>query len=137
MQFNLFYKQYDCKLSLSAIKSFEESTGKSLLGTLTDLMLCSITCKHEGVSVMETVVRLSNIVTETQAAQIFYCLAKQSNKALTIDEIEDAVFHAGVIPSTDDNDDREPYPAVLCKLAVDANEYHNSIAKEKKLSARS
>ena len=132
MRIKLFYKDYDCKLSLAAIKMFKESTGKDLLGTLTAIMECFITSKQSGESIMQRIVGVSNVINQIDAAQLFYCLAKQSNKAITIAEIEDAVFHAGVMPSVDDNDDREPYQVVMYKLAMDANDYHNSLASGKK-----
>jgi len=132
MRIKLFYKDYDCKLNLAAIKMFKESTGKDLLGTLTAVMECFITSNGNGESVMQRIVGVSNVIDQIDASQLFYCLIKQSNKAVTLAEIEDAVFHSGVLPSIDDGDDREPYQAVLYKLAIDANEYHNTLANEKK-----
>lgn len=132
MQFKLFYKEYDCKPSLAAIKMFREATGLDLWSSLTKYMVCYTECRRDGVNIAEMLSRLAQVLDFIQSSQLLYCLGKQSNKSLTISEIEDAMFHAGILPSNDESDLCEPYPIIIYKLALDVNEYHVSLSAEKK-----
>ena len=132
MQFKLFYKEYDCKPSLAAIKLFKEATGLDLWSSLTKYMVCFTESRRDKESVAELLSKLAHVLDFVQAAQLLYCLGKQSNSALTISEIEDAMFHAGILPSSDESDLCEPYPYVIYRLALDINDYHASLSAEKK-----
>ena len=132
MEFKLFYKSYDYKPSLKAMKQFKESTGKDLWATLLRFMVTFTNSRNGGDSVAELLEKLSGVVDFVDAAQLFYALAKQENKSITIDEIEDAMFHAGILPSHDEHDYSEPYPFVLYQVALEVQEYHRTIASEKK-----
>ena len=131
MEFKLFYKVYSYKPNLRSIKQFKEATGLDLWSTLTDFMGVFIACRAEDVSVSDTMKRLAAVIGFVDAAQLFYCLAKQDT-ALTIDEIEDAMFHAGILPSDSETDLKEPYPFVIYQLCVDIHNYHAGLTKEEK-----
>lgn len=131
MEFKLFYKVYNYKSNLRAIKQFKESTGLDLWATLTDFMGTYIKCRNDGVSVSDMLKQLSGIIGFVDAAQLFYCLAKQDS-SLTIDEIEDAMFHAGIFPNDNDNDMSQPYTMVLYQICLDVHNYHSELAKEEK-----
>ena len=137
MEFKLFYKSYDYKPSLAAIKQFKEATGLDLWASLIKYMVCFTESRKSGESIGDMMFKLSGVVDFVQASQLLYCMAKQSNSALSIDEIEDAMFHAGILPSETEGDLCEPYPIVIYKMALDVQEYHSSLSKEKKPVAHS
>ncbi len=137
MDFKLFYKSYDFKPSLSAIKTFREATGLDLWASLIKYMVCFIDSKNNKDSVGDMIFNLSKVLDWVQASQLLYCLAKQSNNAVTIEEIEDAMYHAGITPNNEDSDLCEPYPLIIYKIAVDVQEYHSSLSKQKKPAAHS
>lgn len=132
MQFKLCYKSYDCKPSLGAMKAFKDATGLDMWSTLVRYMGTFTSSVAEGLPIEVALERLAGILDFVNSAQLFYCIAKQSNSVLTIDEIEDAMFHVGILKSERDSDMSEPYPFVMYKLALDVNEYHMQLAKETK-----
>ena len=132
MEFKLFYKSYNYKPSLSAVKQFKEATGNDLWSTLLRYMVAFTNSRKSGESVADTLSKLSDVVGFVESAQLFYCLAKQENKALTLSEIEDAMFHAGILPNQEDTDMCEPYPFVLYQIALDVITYHGTLSSEKK-----
>ncbi len=131
MEFKLFYKSYSYKPCLRAIKEFKESTGLDLWATLTEYVGVFAKCRQDGVSVSETMSRLAKVVSFVESAQLFYCLAKQES-SVSIDEIEDAMFHAGILPSEREHDMGEPYPFVLYLVAAEIQEYHAQLTKNAK-----
>jgi len=137
MEFKLFYKSYEYKPSLDSIKRFKEATGKDLWSSLIKYMVCFVDARKNGDSISEMMHKLADVLDFVEASQVFYCLAKQSIPTLTIDEIEDAMFHAGILPNDSQSGMCEPYPLVLYKIALDVQDYHHSLANEKKPSADS
>jgi hypothetical protein len=137
MEFKLFYKSYDYKPSLAAIKQFKEATGLDLWSSLIKYMVCFTQSRANSDSVGDMIHKLSSVLDFVQSAQLFYCLAKQSNSRLSIDEIEDAMFHAGILPSNEDTGLCEPYPIIMYKIALDVQEYHATLSNEKKPQAHS
>jgi len=131
MHFKLCYKKYEYKPSLKAIKEFKEATGLDMWGTLSKYMDAYLQCHRENISVTDMLYELSKVIDFVDAAQLFYCLAKQS-ASVTIDEIEDAMFHAGILPTQADGDMGEPYPIILYMLALDVNKYHETVRAETK-----
>jgi hypothetical protein len=132
MDFKLFYKSYDYKPSLAAIKQFKEATGLDLWASLIKYMVCFTESRSSGDSIGDMIHKLSNVLDFVQSAQLFYCLAKQSNSKLNVDEIEDAMFHAGILPNSEETGLCEPYPIILYNIALDVQGYHASLATEKK-----
>ena len=88
--------------------------------------------QKENLPIGDRLYNLSQVLDFVDSAQLFYCLAKQSNSSVTIDEIEDAMFHAGILESKRDGDMSEPYPFVLYQLALSVYEYHEQLAKDTK-----
>lgn len=134
MHFKLAYKSYECKPSLAAMKSFKEATGLDLWSTLIRYMTVFVNASRTGETLDKTLAELSAVVDFVDAAQLFFCIAKQNNKSLTIDEIEDAMFHAGILKSDRADDMGEPYPFVMYQLALDVHNYHEQLAKTTKKS---
>jgi hypothetical protein len=132
MLFKLCYKSYDFKPSLAAMKQFKDATGLDLWTTLIRYMGSFSNSQSNGLSLADTLYELSNIIGFVDSAQLFFCVAKQSSKSITIEEIEDAMFHAGMLKSDRDSDMSEPYPFVLYQLALDVYEYHAQLSKNTK-----
>jgi len=131
MHFKLCYKKYEYKPSLKAIKEFKEATGLDMWGTLGKYMDAYLKCHAEKLSITDMLYELSKVIDFVDAAQLFYCLAKQSS-GVSIDEIEDAMFHAGILPTKIDNGMGEPYPIILYMVALDINKYHETVRAETK-----
>ena len=132
MEFKLFYKSYDFKASVHAVKQFKQTTDLDLWSTLLRNMVTYTNSRKAGDSVADTLSKLSEIIGFVESAQLFYCIAKQENKTITLDEIEDGMYHAGILPSQEEHDLAEPYPLVLYKVALDVISYHSTLAVEKK-----
>lgn len=132
MHFKLCFKSYEYKPSLKSMKEFKEATGLDLWSSLAKYMVEFSKARLDGCSVSETLHRLAEVLDFVNCAQLFYCLAKQESKSLTINEIEDAMYNAGILPSERDDDMSEPYPFVMYALALQVQEYHNSLAKDLK-----
>lgn len=130
MKFKLCYKEYDCKISLGAMKRFKEATGKDLWHVLTSFIIEYSERNDE--SIMKTCSHMYGVCSFDTAANLFYSLAKECNSALTIEEIEDAMFHVGWLPTDRDGDMSEPWPMVMVLLAADVNKYFNEITLKKK-----
>ena len=138
MKFTLFYKDYSFKPTLSAMKEFKESTGKDLWASLMGYISVYTSCaKSTDKNVADMLILLADVLDFVEAAQLFYCLAKQENNSLTLQEIEDAMFHAGILKNNEAGNKAEPYTIVLYQLALQINEYHNQLHSEKKPKASS
>lgn len=130
MEFKLCYKPYDCKMSLGAMKAFKEATGRDLWGTLIEFIL--VYHDGKGLSVFDLCRRLYQTVDFETGSQAFYCMAKECNKNLSLDEIQDGMFHVGWRPSERPDDMSEPWPIILVQLAMDVDQYFTELASEKK-----
>lgn len=135
MKFNLCYKDYPCKMSLEAMKEFEESTGKCLWNTLIKFIERFQSSRSNGDSIATTLAKVGAVASFSDCAQMFYCMAKQCNSQLKISEIEDAMYHSGMFPSDDLK--MQPYQFVMSALSVDVLEYLKEINAEKKKQAAS
>ena len=129
--FKLCYKEYEYKPSLKAIKDFKEATGLDMWGVLSKYMSTYLKCRAEGVPLTDMLNELAKVIDFVDSAVLFHCLAKQSS-SVSIDEIEDAMFHAGILPTEADSDMSEPYPMVIYMLALDINKYHETVRAETK-----
>ena len=137
MIFRLCFKDYKFKPSIKAMKDFKEATGKDLWSSLVAYMGTFTNSRASDDSVADTMAKLAQVLDFTDAAILFYCLAVQENKALQLAEIEDACFHAGILPSQRADDMSEPYPFVLYRLALDVQKYHveETLDEKKTLAA--
>lgn len=139
MKFRLCYKDYEYKPTLSALKRFKSSTGLDLWGVCAKYMdvytnsrkaIVTDGNKSHTDSVQETIYKLSKVLDFVDAAQFLYCLTIDSG--VTIDEIEDGMFHAGILPSERDHDMSEPYPFVIYLVCTDIILEHVKLTELKK-----
>ena len=117
-------------MSLGAMRRFKEATGKGLWSFLQGHINNYI--KVSGGSVFDVCHKLHELSDFDDAAQAFYCMAKECNSHLTLDEIEDAMFHVGWRPSERDDDMSDPYCIVLYQLALDVDASFEEIVSKKK-----
>lgn len=135
MRFRLFFKDYDCKFNLKSMKQFEEATGKDLWPSLMLYIHTFSVNQDQGTLVL--IDKLSKVLTFSEAAHAFHCLASQCNSKVTIEEIEDAMFHAGIRPSERHDDMSEPWPLIMYRLCIDIDNYHTKAIQAKKPAADS
>ena len=133
MKFTLCYKDYPCRMSLAAMKEFEEATGKCLWSTLILFIDSFQGSRANGDSISATLAKVGRVASFSDCASLLYFMAKQENSHLKIEEIEDAMFHAGLFPSEDLK--MQPYQFVVSSLSVQVLEYLKEINEEKKKQA--
>ena len=76
--------------------------------------------------------KVGGVTSFNDCANILYCMAKQNNH-LTLDEIEDGMFHSGLFPSEDMK--MQPYQMVVSSVSIQVLGYMKAINEEKKLEA--
>lgn len=129
--FQLCYKKYEYKTSFKASKDFKDSTGLDLWGVLLDYVDCYIESMADGNNTAKTLSRLSKVIDKVDASHLFHSLAKQCG-SVSLEEIQDAMEHAGILPTDVDNGMGEPYPIVLYMLALEIIDYHKKQRSEAK-----
>lgn len=130
MQFKLAYKSYDYKPTWNAFRSFQEDTGESMLGLLYGYV--GIWQQLEDHNQCEAVSKVLNYCPEILGSKIFYYLAKECNSHLTLEEIQDAVFHtSGEIPKESDSM-ANPWYLILVSVASDVIKVMTDNALKKK-----
>lgn len=131
MALKLCYKEYPYKMSLAAMKQFKQATGQDLWCTLLKFMECYALTKDD---VLITRMRkLYETVDFDTAAQLFYSLVKAESKEIPIEEIEDAMFKVGWLPTDRPTDLSEPWPLMLVVIAHEINkEFEQEISEIKK-----
>lgn len=132
MEFKLAYKSYEYKMSLAAMKRFKEATGRDLWSILSQYVVEY--SNHKESPLLRLCGALGEFCDFETASYIFYCLAKECNSRLTIEEIQDAMFHVGWRPSERPDDMSEPYPLVLVLIASDIDQYFSELVVKKKQS---
>lgn len=134
MQFNLCGKSYDAKMTLAAMKMFNERTDKDLWFTLISVLHSfNINIGKDALTTTKAIVATVDALT---AAELLYCLAKTQNRSLGIEEFEDAICRCGWMPHDDENGSSvQPYTLLLVDVAqqVDA-QLHSMDVKKKELT---
>lgn len=130
MIINLCYKSYDAKMSLEAMKNFKAATGKDMWFTLLSVMEVWLSTSEEL-----TITRMKKIyelIDFECASQLFHCMIKTEDKSIPLQEIEDAMFRVGWLPTDREGNLSEPWPYVMALLSHDSNTYFSELVKEKK-----
>jgi len=132
MKFNLCYKSYEFKMNLAAMKSFKEATGKDLWSTLTEFIYIYNTSRQKQEHTFVLMKRLSEVCDFIDSAHALHSMAKQCNSKLPIEEIEDAMFHAGWRPGEDMDSMNEPYGLVMFQVALSIDDYFKELSTKKR-----
>ncbi len=133
MIINLCYKQYQGKLNLRAMDYYDQATGRDLWNDL--LKFIDAYQKLSGGTVIELITGLHDVVSFKSASYIFHSLIKEEDSSRSLQEIQDAMFAVGWLPSKEDDFMAEPWPLVMYKLALDCNEEFRQLAQKKKSAA--
>ena len=126
---NLFYKEYEYKITLGACKYFFEQTGKDLQHSLLLYLEASVT--SVGMEPISRLRMFHSLMTFKDASVLFYSVIKQSGNGTPLAEIQDAMYRVSWLPTESDDGLCEPWPVVMLELATEANTYFSQIAKKK------
>tara|TARA_R110002153_G_scaffold141757_1_gene292912 strand:+ start:529 stop:924 length:396 start_codon:yes stop_codon:yes gene_type:complete len=126
---NLFYKEYEYKITLGACKYFFEQTGKDLQHSLLLYLEASVT--SVGMEPISRLRMFHNLMTFKDASVLFYAVIKQSGASIPLAEIQDAMYRVSWLPTESEDGLCEPWPVVMLELATEANTYFSQIAKKK------
>ncbi len=131
MKFSLFYKDYDFKVSWSAIRAFKAETGRGLWSTLQGVL--RVARENSDGSAWNQLEAIGRHVDEVDGSILLWLLAKECNSTLQLSEINDAVMNSGWKPVSEDSEFAQPYTYVLYKmvLAID-KQYEDEAIKAKK-----
>ena len=136
MEVKLCYKTYPVEMTLGAMKKFTDATGQDLWVTLLKLLNENELCKDGETSILQRMIRLTELVPFEVAANIFYSMIDKSLH-VSLEEIRDGMARVGWLPTERDGDMGEPYAFVLLQLAYDVNAHMESAIKETKKKADS
>ncbi len=106
-------------MSLGAMKQFKQATGKDLWCTLLQFMEVYAESKDESLVVRMR--KLYEIVDFETAAHLFHSLIRTEDKSIPLEEIEDAMFKVGWLPTDRPGDMSEPWTFVLVPIAHEIN----------------
>lgn len=129
MRIRLCYKDYDIKMTLGAMKLFAEDTGGRDMWT-TALQCIATNQALANSSLCDRFIGLGRVLTFLEASHFLHRITSAANSAIGLDEIQDAMFHSGMIPS--DDDDLQPWQLVLLHACFQIREEIDQNATLKK-----
>lgn len=112
------------------MKQFKQATGKDLWCTLLQFMEAFADTKDA--SLVARMRKLYEVVDFETASHIFYSLIRAEDTSIPLQEIEDAMFRVGWLPTDRPGDMSEPWPFVLVPLAHEINKQFEADAGEAK-----
>lgn len=135
MIFTLCYKDYDIKMSIGAIKAFKETTGKCLWSTAIEYIYVFEQSRSDKDNLMLTISKLGKILDFLDSSEFLYALSKPCNSQVSLAEIQDGMFHVGMLPTEIEGEKFEPYQMVILKVCIDIQESMKELIVEKKSQA--
>jgi len=130
MQIKLCFKSYECKLTLGAIKHYHSETGRDLWSDI--LGYSSVFFETSDLTIANRFSKLTDFMGFERASIVFHTVIRTCDNSISIDEIQDAMFQVGVIPSERDSDMSEPWPIVMMELVNMVNTEMMDFTKKKK-----
>lgn len=120
-------------MSLSAMKTFKELTGRDLWCTLCEFLNEFNECSRDGdTPVLEMMQRLYKVVDFETASHLFYAIVKdQCSESNLLERIQDSMFRVGWRPSNHSNE-AQVWPLVMVKLATDVDTYFQEVVETEK-----
>ena len=128
----LCYKTYPAKMSLAAIKQFKQNTGFDLWRLLVDF-IDTYRCSSD----LDTISRMKelyNVCDFETGAKMFHALISTVDKSIPLEEIEDAMFRVGWMPTENDGELMEPWPIIAVNAAYEIDKQFQDIAPKKKVA---
>ena len=133
MEFKLFYKSYDYKPSLKAMKQFKEATGKDLWSTLLRFMVTFTNSRNGGDSVAELLEKLSDVIDFVDSGSIvFMRLLNKRIKQLRLMRLKTQCTTQESYQVPTNTITASLILFVLYQVALEVQDYHRTIASEKK-----
>jgi hypothetical protein len=117
-------------MDLGSMRAFKKATGKDMWFTLISIM--EVYLSNMNKSPLQLMKVLYETVDFETAAQLFYALAYQENKAIEIEQLEDGMLRVGWRPIEDEGNSIQPYPILLFLIASDIDEQIKEVVTGKK-----
>lgn len=115
----LFGKVYPMKINMAVVAEFQSETGADYMHVAISAM--NAFNKSLLMDPFERAEQLTQAVPMDQAAWLFYLAAKQMDKTVTFEEIQEAVLNEGpvmIMESGDDAEVRQSYPLLFTNLVM-------------------
>ena len=116
-------------MTLGAMKQFKEATGKDLWFSLLNFL--EVWSLSDGEPTLTRMKKVYEVLDFDTAAKLFHALIKAENKSIPLEEIEDAMFKVGWLPSEREDNMSHPWPLVLVTTAHDINNQFSEDVKKK------
>ena len=129
----LCYKRYKLKITASAKRDFEDLTGKDLLGSIQEVMICFL--GSETINDFRSQTAAKNAMTEGRAVYLLHLMISAANPSIQIEEIEDAVARTPWRMPEEQDDKCLPWPSVIQYIGVEYDKLLGGIGPTKKPSA--
>jgi hypothetical protein len=123
----LCYQEYEANVTLAAHREFLKRQGHSLGYYIGETIIASAESAELGVAVQMS--NIAKAVPFLVALDIFDCV---TDKSITKEELEDAMFRVDWMPTDRDGDLSEPWTFVLAKFAGEYSQIYNEITEKKK-----
>ena len=121
MKVSLCYKEYSFKINLKACKEFYDLTGLDLQTVFLSYICASV--DSQEMSISHRLLHFSKLYSRDIACKALYCVIKQGEDGVSLEEIQDATFRVSWIPSERQDDQSEPWPIVMLMAALEINDY--------------
>ena len=123
----LCYQQYESSVTLAAHREFLKRQGNSLGFYIGKTIIAA--AGGQGLGVAQQMSAIAEAIPFGVALDIFDVV---TDKGVSKEEIEDAMFRVDWIPTERDGDMSEPWTFVLAKFAGEYSEIYNEITEKKK-----
>ena len=126
----LCYKSYDYKFSMDALRLYKKRTGGCLWGLMVKYLEVYGLSVANNDPLLIKLDKLTSIADFFMISEAFYCLIKQAQDGIPVEEVQDSMFRVGFLPSDRDDDMSEPYQLVFASLALEINKTFNEEVKK-------
>ncbi len=127
MEFYLFYKRYEYKVTWDSMRKYKRETGRDLWAVLMGVL--NIFHDNKDQSTLEFLTRVADHVGVEDASILLKCITvHESNLSL----IADGVVRSGWLPIEDGDEKAQPYTFVLFKIAQELNRVYAEEAVQAK-----
>ena len=127
MKVTLCYKEYDCKVSLGAMKAFKQATGRCLWLTLLEVYDAFI--KTKGQSELDRQKAIYGAIGFDDAVHLFDAVTSND---VSVAEIDDAMYHSGWRSYEDTTEQNQPWSLQLVSLAIQYDQEMKELQTAKK-----
>ncbi len=127
MEFHLFYKRYEYKVTWDSMRKYKRETGRDLWSVLMGV-LNIFHCDKEQ-STLGFLTKVADHVGVEDAAILLKCITLHESN---LDLIADGVVRSGWLPIEDGDEKAQPYTFVLFKIAQELNRVYSEEAVQAK-----